>query len=391
MSGGQNGIPREEREHALGSGVIVSPDGYIVTNNHVIARASEIEIMLNDKRVFKGKVVGADPRTDVAVVKIDAKNLPTASWGDSSTLKVGAIVLAFGNPFGLNFTATSGIVSAVGRSGLGIEQYEDFIQTDAAINPGNSGGALVNARGQVVGINTAILSASQGMQGEGGSNGVGFAIPSNIVEHVMDSLIKTGKVSRGYMGITLGDLTPALAREFKVPDVSGALVNEVVPASPADKGGLTQGDVIRAYNGQTIDNRARFQSMVAGTDPGTEVTLGILRDGNPLTLKLTLGEQLRGISVQDLTPSIREQLGLPTNTRGVVITELDPSSPAAQAGLQTCDVIESVNRQPVNSVSEFNRLTARAKGDTLLRVNRQGNSAFVAISPDGEGGGNGNP
>ena len=408
MFGGQNGIPREEREHALGSGVIVSPDGYIVTNNHVVARASEIEIMLTDKRVFKGKVVGADPRTDVAVVKIDANNLPTASWGDSSTLKVGAIVMAFGNPFGLNFTATSGIVSAVGRSGLGIEQYEDFIQTDAAINPGNSGGALVNVRGQVVGINTAILSASQGTQGEGGFNGVGFAIPSNIVKHVMDSLISTGKVTRGYLGITLGDLNPALAREFKVPDVSGVLVNEVVPGSPADKGGLKQGDVVRTLNGLTVDSRARLQSMIASSNPNSEITLGILRDGRPLTLKLTLGEQpasmaqgeagkgpaegtLRGISVQNLTPAIREQLSLPANTRGVVIAELDPSSPAAQAGLQSGDVIQSINRQPVNSVAEFNRLAGSVSGETLLRVNRQGDSAFVAVSPDGQGGGNGNP
>jgi serine protease Do len=184
MFGGQ-GVPREQREHALGSGVIVSPDGYIVTNNHVIAKATEIEVMLSDKRTFKGKVVGADPQTDVAVVKVDGKNLPTVPWGDSSTLHVGAIVMAFGNPFGLNFTVTRGSVSAVGRSGLGIEQYEDFIQTDAAINPGNSGGALVNVRGQVVGINTAILSPSQGPGGQGGWAGVGFAIPSNFVKHVM--------------------------------------------------------------------------------------------------------------------------------------------------------------------------------------------------------------
>jgi serine protease Do len=395
MFGGQ-GIPREQREHALGSGVIVSPEGYIVTNNHVIAKASDVDVMLSDKRTFKAKVVGADPRTDVAVIKIDGKDLPTVPWADSSTLHVGHTVLAFGNPFGLNFTVTSGIVSAVGRSGLGIETYEDFIQTDAPINPGNSGGPLVNVRGEVVGINTAILSTGQG---PGGSVGVGFAIPANIVKHVMESLIKTGKVTRGYLGVALGDLNPALAREFKVPDVSGVLVNEAEPGAPAEKAGLKQGDVIRTYDGQSIDNRARLQAMVASTNPGSEVTLGILREGQPLTLKVTLGEQpasmatpggrpaegtLRGISIQNLTPSIRDQLGLPTNTRGVVIADLDPNCPAAQAGLQPGDVIQSINRTPVNSVAEFNRLAAQAQGDVLLRVNRQGNAAFVAVSP-GEG------
>lgn len=394
MFGGQ-GIPREQREHALGSGVIVSPEGYIVTNNHVIAKASDVDVMLADKRTFKAKVIGADPRTDVAVIKIEGKNLPTVPWADSSTLHVGHTVLAFGNPFGLNFTVTSGIVSAVGRSGLGIETYEDFIQSDAPINPGNSGGALVNVRGEVVGINTAIVSSGQG---PGGSVGVGFAIPANIVKHVMESLIKTGKVTRGYLGVTLGDLNPALAREFKVPDLSGVLVNEVEPGAPAEKAGLKQGDVIRTYNGQTVDNRARLQAMVASTNPGSEVTLGILRDGQPSTLKVTLGEQpasmatpggmpaegtLRGISIQNLTPAIRDQLGLPTNTRGVVIADLDPNCPAAQAGLQPGDVIQSINRTPVNSVAEFNRLAAQARGDVLLRVNRQGNAAFVAISPGG--------
>jgi serine protease Do len=400
MFGGQ-GIPREQREHALGSGVIVSPEGYIVTNNHVIARASDVDVMLADKRTFKAKVIGADPRTDVAVIKIEGKNLPTVPWADSSTLHVGHTVLAFGNPFGLNFTVTSGIVSAVGRSGLGIETYEDFIQTDAPINPGNSGGALVNVRGEVVGINTAIVSGGQGPGGEGGSVGVGFAIPANIVKHVMESLIKTGKVTRGYLGISLGDLNPALAREFKVPDLSGVLVNEVEPGTPAEKAGLKQGDVIRTYNGQTIDNRARLQSMVAGTSPGTEVTLGVLRNGQPLTLKVTLGEQpasmagagagrapsegtLRGISVQELTPAIRNQLGLLARTRGVVISDLDPDCPAAQQGLQPGDVIESINRQPVTSVGDFNRLAAQATGDVLLRVNRQGTSAFIGIPGEGE-------
>jgi len=400
---GQSGIPREQREHALGSGVIVSADGYIVTNNHVISKATEIEVMLSDKRTFKAKLVGADPRSDVAVIKVEGKNLPTVPWGDSSTLKPGAIVMAFGNPFGLSFTVTRGSVNAVGRSGLGIEDYEDFIQTDAAINPGNSGGALVNVRGQVVGINTAILSPTQGPGGQGGWAGVGFAIPSNATRRILESLIKTGKVQRGYLGITPGDLNPALAREFKVPDIAGVLVNQVEPGSPADKAGVKQGDVLRTLNGQTVDGTARFRSLVAGMNPGSEITLGILRDGKAETIKVTLGEQpasmagpggggrqtpsegtLRGIAVQDLTPSIRDQLGLHPNVRGVVISDLDPDSPAAAAGLQPGDVIQSINREPVNSVADFNRLAGRASGDVLLRVNRQGNSAFVAVSPGQE-------
>ncbi len=400
------GIPRERQQHALGSGVIVSPDGYIVTNNHVIAKASDIQVMLSDRRMFKGKVIGADPTTDVAVVKVEAKNLPVAPLGDSSNLRVGDTVLAFGNPFGLNFTVTRGIVSAVGRSGLGIETYEDFIQTDTAINPGNSGGALVNVRGQVVGINTAIVPGGQGPKGEGAFIGIGFAIPANMVKHVMESLAKTGKVERGYLGADIQNLNEGLAHEFKVPDVSGVLIGQVEPGSPAGQAGLKQGDVVRTFNGQTVDNRDRFRSVVAGTNPGTEVSLGILRNGQPLTLKVKLGEQpksmaqgggpaispsqgtLRGIKVQALTSSLRDQLGLSADTRGVVITELDPNSPAAQAGLQPGDVIQSINRHPVNSVADFNRLAAEASGEVLLRVNRQGYSEFVVISPSSGGSGN---
>ena len=395
--GGQ-GVPREQREHSLGSGVIVSPEGYIVTNNHVVAKATEIEVMLSDKRTFKGKVVGADPQTDVAVIKVEGKNLPTVPWGDSSFLRVGDIVMAFGNPFGLNFTVTRGSVNAMGRSGLNIEQYEDFIQTDATINPGNSGGALVNVRGQVVGINTAILSPNQGPGGQGGWAGVGFAIPSNSVKRTMESLIKTGKVERGYLGVVMGELTPDLASQFKVPDVAGVLINQVTPGSPADRAGLKEGDVLRNFNGQRVDNIGSFRSVVAGTSPGAEITLGILRNGEPLTIKVKLEQQpanmaalggapiegtLRGIQVQNLTPSIRDRLGLPSSVHGVVISDLDPDSPAAQTGLQPGDVIQSIERQPVNSVADFNRLAAQAKGKVLLRVDRQGYSQWVVVSPDG--------
>jgi len=399
----QFNIPREQRQHALGSGVIVSSDGYIVTNNHVIAKATEIQVLLSDKRTFKGKVVGADPQTDVAVIKIEASGLPTVPFGDSNQLKVGDTVLAFGNPFGQWFTVTRGIVSALGRSGMGIEGFENFIQTDAAINPGNSGGALVNVRGQVVGINTAILSGNSGPGGEGGSVGIGFAIPSDMAKHVMEDLIKTGKVTRGYLGVRPRNLDQELANQFKVPDTAGALVQDVIAGGPADKAGIKNGDVIRKLNGQQVDDADQFTALVTNMNPGAEATLEILRDGQPMTIKATLGERptnlsaqggpgavqegaLRGIAVQNLTPSIREQLSLPGNVTGVVIGNLDPNSPAARTGLQEGDVIESINRQPVRSVADFNRLAAQANGQTLLRVNRQGNGAFVVISPDESGG-----
>jgi Do/DeqQ family serine protease len=393
--------PQSQKEHALGSGVIVSPDGYILTNNHVVAKATEISVSLSDQRQFHGKVVGADPQTDVAVIKIDAKNLPTASLGDSSALHVGDIVMAFGNPFGLNFTVTRGAVSALGRSEGDIETFQNFIQTDAAINPGNSGGALVNVHGQVIGINTAILSGGSGPQGEGSFMGIGFAIPINMAKHVMEDLIKTGKVSRGYLGVSLGILDEGLAKQFKVPDTAGALVQDVTASSPADKAGLKTGDVIRKINGQTVSDREQLTAIVTSMNPGSVATLDILRDGHPMTINVTLGERpadlaattggpssisqgtLRGISVQNLTPQIREQLGLPSNVTGVVISDIDQNSPAAQAGLQQGDVIESISHQPVRTTAEFNKLAAQARGQTLLRVNRQGNGAFVVLSPDG--------
>ncbi len=395
-------IPKEQKEHALGSGVVVSPEGYIVTNNHVIAHASDIEVMLSDKRTFKGKVVGADAMTDIAVVKIDAKNLPVAAWGNSSDLHVGDTVMAFGNPFGLNFTVTRGTVSALGRSGLDIEKIENFIQTDAAINPGNSGGALVNVRGQVIGINTAILSGRSGPGGEGGFIGIGFAIPSNTVKHVMQDLIKTGKVTRGYLGVEISNLNSGLAKQFGVPDTSGALVQNVSPDGPAAKGGIKNGDVIRKMNGQTVEGADDLTSMVTNTNPDTTVTLSILRNGKPLNVKVTLAERpsnlgvragegrgasgtaLEGIQVQNLTPALRNQLGLSPNVQGVVIAQIDPNSPAAQARLQQGDVIESIDRHPVHNVNDFNKLAGEAKGQVLLRINRSGSGAYVVISPGGE-------
>jgi serine protease Do len=339
----------------------------------------------------------------VAVIKIEASGLPVAPFGDSTQLKVGDTVMAFGNPFGQYFTVTRGIVSALGRSGMGIEGFENFIQTDAAINPGNSGGALVNVRGQVVGINTAILSGNSESGGESGSVGIGFAIPSSMAQHVIEALVKTGKVTRGYMGITIRNLDEDLAKQFKVPDIGGALVEDLTAGGPSEKAGIKNGDVIRKLNGQQIGDSGQFTAMITNLNPGAEVTVDILRDGQPLTIKTTLGERpndlgvqaggpgkvqegtLRGIMVQDLTPQIRGQLGLRANVTGVVINEIDPNSPAAQQGLQPGDVIETINRQPVRSVADFNRLAAQTKEQSLLRVNRQGNGSFVVISPDESG------
>jgi serine protease Do len=312
-------------------------------------------------------------------------------------------VMAFGNPFGQYFTVTRGSVSALGRSLADPEKLENFMQTDAAINPGNSGGALVNVRGQVIGINTAIIPGSAGPGGEGSFIGIGFAIPSNTAKHVMEDLIKTGKVSRGYLGVGLANLDEGLAKQFKVPDLSGALVQDVTRGAPADKAGIKDGDVIRKFNGQTVETREQLTARVTDMNPGSEVKLEILRDGEPMTIHLTLGERpanlsimagvgkapsegaLRGITVQNLTPDLRDRLGLSPDVRGVVITEIDPSSPAAQT-LQQGDVIESINRHPVNTAADFNRYAAEAKGETLLRINRQGNGAFVVINPSDSGG-----
>ena len=395
--------PRAQREHALGSGVIVTPDGYIVTNNHVIENASDIQIKLSDKRTFKGKLVGADPQTDVAVLKIDGHNLQTAPVGDSSSLHVGDIVMAFGNPFGFDFTVTRGAVSALGRPAPEEGMVANYIQTDAAINPGNSGGPLVNVHGQVVGINTWIVPGN-GPGGQGASIGIGFAVPSNTVRYVMNDLVKTGKVTRGYLGVRAGDLNQDMAKQFNISDTSGALVEDVSPSGPAEKAGIKPGDVIRRVNGQTVDSAHQLTDAITILSPGAVANVEVIRDGKPLTLRVTLDERpadltasanggpdkgpsqgtLRGITAQNLTPALRGQLGLPSNVNGIVISDIDPNSPAADAALQPGDVIESINRQNVRTVSDFNRLAGAAKGEVLLRINRQGTGIFVTISPDNQ-------
>jgi len=387
--------PQEQREGGLGSGVIVSSDGYILTNNHVIDKATDIKVMLSDKREFPGKVIGADPKTDIAVVKIDATGLPTTTLGDSSKLQVGDYAFAIGNPFGVGETGTMGIISATGRNGLEIEDYEDFIQTDAAINPGNSGGALLNIHGELIGINTAILSG-----GSGGNQGIGFAIPINMARHVMDEILKNGRVVRGYLGVGIQEVTPSLAKAFQVPSEKGALVGNVEHDSPGSKAGLQRGDVVTELDGQPIDGPNDLRLRVGSMAPGTTVHLKILRNGSPRDFTLALGEApvdkgagnspvgvaenstMRGIQVDELTASTRRQLGLGSEVNGVVITDVPDASPAAEAGLQRGDVIQQVNRQSVNSVADYQRFIRQAgKEPIVLLINRGGNTTFIVVQP----------
>jgi serine protease Do len=382
---GQQQQPRNEREQSLGSGVIITPDGTIVTNNHVIDGASDIEVDLSDKREFKAKLIGTDAKTDIAVLKIDATNLPTLAVGDSSKLQVGDVIFAIGDPFGIGETATMGIVSATGRGGLGIEGYEDFIQTDAAINPGNSGGAMIDLHGDLIGINTAILTG-----GGGGNQGVGFAIPINMARSVMDQIVGHGKVVRGYLGLYPQDVTPALARQFGLNKPGGALVSGLKPDAPAAKAGLRDGDVILAVNGQPVESGNDLRLRISQTAPGTSVKLQVSRDGKIQDVNVTLGELpgeknaeekpgesstggLEGVNVQELTPDALEELQLPAGTRGVVVTSVDPSSVAAAAGLDRGDVIQEVNHKPVHNVDEYKQAVSSAGNrSALLLVSEPG-------------------
>lgn len=369
--------PRRQRQ-GTGSGVIVSADGYIVTNNHVVAEDSTIQVVLDDKRTFEAELIGTDPKTDLAIVKIDASGLPFLSWGDSSQLHVGEMVIAVGNPFGLNQTVTMGIISAVGRANVGIVDYEDFIQTDAAINPGNSGGALVNLQGDLIGINTAIFSRS------GGYMGIGFAIPSNMAHTVTQSLKMHGKVVRGWLGVSIQDLTPELAEQFDVPDTNGALVTDVVADSPAQNGDVQRGDVIRDYDGHPVDNSTRLRTTVAETTPGTGVAIGIVREGREQTLSVVIGQMpgdmaglpdgeggvrhaLSGLTVETVPP------GRSTAGGGVRVTNVDPDSRAARSGIRKNDHILEINRIDVRDVEDFNRITSQlAEDDSVLVLLRRG-------------------
>ena len=336
-------IPRERRVQSLGSGVIVDPSGYIITNNHVVEGATEIKVILDDKREFRAKIIGRDPKSDVAVIKISGKDLPTIRWGNSDQLQVGEWVLAIGNPFGLNQTVTTGIISAKGRANVGIADYEDFIQTDAPINPGNSGGALVNLRGELIGINTAIFSQS------GGYMGIGFAIPSNMAKAVMESLIKTGRVIRGYIGLEIQNLTPELAKQMGFSKTDGALVSNVVSGGPADKAGIQRGDIILEYNGKPVTDGAHLKNLVAQTKVGQKVRVKVFRRGREETLIVTIEERvekvaaarkaLAGLEVAELDVNMRRRLGIPSHITGVVVSGVAPGSSADQAGLEVGDII----------------------------------------------------
>jgi Do/DeqQ family serine protease len=388
-------IPRQPRgvERGLGSGVIVTADGYILTNNHDVDSASDVSVELPDKRTFTAKVVGTDAPTDLAVVKVDAQNLPTLTLGDSDKVQVGDVVLAVGNPLNLGETVTSGIISAKGRqTDLGGDGYENFLQTDAAINHGNSGGALVNTNGQLIGINSQIVSPSDG------NIGIGFAIPSNMAKNVMDQLIKDGTVRRGMLGIKVQALTPDMATAMSLPSAQGAVVADVDDGSPAARAGVQQGDVITQFNGTSVTDSNQLRNMVASTAPGTKVSLSLLRNGKTEHVEATLGELKGakaprgrpasddsgsgkyGMSVQPLTPDIADQLQLPRTTKGVVVGDVDPEGAAAQSGIVEGDVIMKVNGQSVTTVDELkSALDKSSDKPALLLVNHKGEEGFRAL------------
>lgn len=390
-------MPKKWKEASLGSGVLVSQDGYIITNNHVVEKSDEIKVTLYGQQTYTGKIIGTDPKTDIAVIKISADNLPSIKWGDSDGLQVGEFVLAFGNPFSLGHTVTMGIVSALGRANVGIADYEDFIQTDAAINPGNSGGPLVNIKGELVGINTAIFSKT------GGYQGIGFAVPSNMAKSVMTQLIKEGKVTRGWLGVTIQNLTPELSKEFGLKNTTGALVTDIFDDSPAGKAGIKRGDVVIEVAGKKIKNVENLRNMVSQSKVGTKIKVTVLRNGKQLVFNAVISEfpqdmarampeddtetmqeeenELAGFNVMELTGEIAKQLGLSRNESGVVIVKVDSYSPAGDAGLKKGDVIQEINKKRIKNLNDFNKITPHIrKGDTLLLfINRGGNKFYVTL------------
>jgi len=393
------GPPSERQGQGIGSGVIVSADGYILTNNHVVAEAKEIKVTVSDKREFDATVVGTDPKSDLAVIKIKGSptGLRAAEWGDSSKLRLGDVVLAIGNPLGVGQTVTMGIVSAKGRADLGITAYEDFIQTDAAINPGNSGGALIDTEGKLVGINTAILSRS------GGYQGIGLAIPSSMAQPIMATLKQAGKVSRGFLGVGIQDVDRDLATALKLSGPNGVLLTEVRGNGPAGKAGLMRGDVVVKVDGKAVTSTGQFRNLIASSGAKKHVTLDIMRDGKAQSFGVELAEvpedaseaavgpqgstpqatnggALDGVTLEELTPEARRTLGLSADSqRGVVITDLAPGSAAAKAGLRPGDVVLELNRVSVDSLAKFKEQYAKASGDLLLLVQRRGGTVFLVV------------
>jgi serine protease Do len=392
-------MPQVQRERALGSGVIVTADGYILTNHHVIDGAEQIKVELNDQRTLDAKLIGSDPPSDLALLKVEAQSLPVLNLGDSDRAQVGDIVLAIGNPLGVGQTVTMGIISAKGRqTGLSTGSFEDFLQTDAPINQGNSGGALINTNGELVGINSQILSPS------GGSIGIGFAIPSNMARSVLDQLAKTGRVRRGHLGIGVQTISSDIAANLGLKDTHGVIVSQVEPGSAAERAGLKSGDVITALNGAEIIDSNSFRNRIASTSPGTNVTLSIQRGGAAQQIQATLGEFTPqkaateqddnspdtnneetgklGLGIQPLTPGLANQLGIDNKTQGLVVTQVDPAGPAADAGIQQGDVIEQVNQQPVRSAADVRAALQRSgTRPALLLVNHRGAIIFVTVTP----------
>ncbi|MGE4559264.1 MAG: DegQ family serine endoprotease [Desulfobulbus sp.] len=382
---------RTYKQQAAGSGFIIGGDGFILTNNHVVADADKITVRLADKREFQAKVIGADPQSDVALIKIDAKNLPVLPLGNSDALEVGEWVIAIGNPFELNQTVTVGVVSAKGRNRMGITDYENFIQTDAAINPGNSGGPLLNIRGEAVGMNTAIFSRS------GGYMGIGFAIPINMAKNIEQQLRKNGKVARGWLGVMIQDVNEDLAKSFG-GEVGGALISEVTDQSPAKKSGLLQGDIVTGINGETIADVGDLRNKIAMTPPNTDITLQVLRDGKKKELVVTVGEQPAdmsaftkkagsgadlgafGLSLQDLTQELADQFGYKKD-QGVLIADVEADSPAAELGIQSGMLIEEVNRIRVHDLKELRSAFKKSDNNkqVLLRIRSGEHSQYVVL------------
>ena len=390
-------MPQEQQRRVQGiaSGVIVSPDGYILTNYHVVEGAIEIRVETTDRRSFIAKVVGSDQPSDLAVIKIDATNLPVITLGDSDRVRVGDLVLAVGNPLGIGQTVTAGIISAKGRStGVSDGSFEDFLQTDASINRGNSGGALVNTNGELIGVNSQILSPS------GGSIGIGFAIPSNMARAVMDQLIKTGRVRRGMIGITIQPVTPDVAANLNLPTARGAIVSSVQPGGPGEVAGIKRGDVIVAVNDQRVDDNNNLRNIVAATAPGTPVTVTLLRDGAEQKIRLTLAElpattaanrretggegsttgDRFGLTLEPLTPDMAARLGLAAGDQGLMVSRVEPGGAAADAGIRQGDVVQEVNRQPVRTIADFSAAAQRSgTRPALLLVNRRGNALYLTL------------
>lgn len=394
--------PQEQLQQALGSGVIVSADGYILTNHHVVDGAENIKIDMNDGRTFEAKLIGSDPPSDLALLKINVSGLAFMTPGDSDKVRVGDVALAIGNPLGIGQTVTMGIISAKGRStaGPGAGNFEDFLQTDAPINHGNSGGALINTIGELIGINSQIVPGQ-----EGGNIGIGFAIPSNMAKSVMDQLVKNGKVRRGQLGVSVTRVTSDLAASLGMSETKGVIVNSVQTGSGAERAGLRQGDVITAINDSPVSDTNAFRNRVAGSGPGSEVTLTVLRDNKEQKIRATLGEFNEeaarqenqneggpsprsggggklGITVEPLTPDIAQELQLKPGTSGVVVDSVDPAGPAVEAGIQRGDVIQEVNRQPVKSAEDLRAAIEKNGGKpALLLLNRRGQTVFIAVRP----------